>query len=75
VYPWYLEGAHPFGLRAMEDQILGGLLMWIGQGTYLMCVFTAIFYQWSRREDDSDTPYVEEPARPRLRVISGRMRA
>jgi putative membrane protein len=73
VYPWYLEGPHPFGLRAMEDQILGGLLMWIGQGTYLMCVFTVIFYQWSRREDDSDTPYVEEPSRPRLRAISGRL--
>lgn len=57
----------------MDDQILGGLLMWIGQGTYLMCVFTAIFYQWSRQEDDSDVPHVEEP--PRLRVISGRIRA
>jgi cytochrome c oxidase assembly factor CtaG len=59
----------------MDDQILGGLLMWVGQGTYLMCVFTAIFYQWSRREDDSDMPGIEEPPRPRLRVISGRMRA
>jgi putative membrane protein len=75
VYPWYLEGPHPFGLRPMDDQILGGLLMWIGQGSYLMCVFTAIFYQWSRCEDDSDMPVIEESSPSGLRVISGRARA
>ena len=74
VYPWYLEGPHPWGLRPIDDQILGGLLMWVGQGTYLMCVFTAIFYQWSRQEDDSDVPHVEDPPRARLRVIPGRVR-
>jgi len=42
--------------------------MWIGQGTYLMGVFTAIFYKWSRKEDQ-DVPQVAEP-QPRLRVIS-----
>src|ERR1700722_1596418 len=68
VYPWYLEGPHPWGLRAMDDQILGGLLMWIGQGSYLMCVFTAIFYQWSREEDDSDMPIIEDSSPSRLRV-------
>jgi putative membrane protein len=71
IYPWYLKGAHPWGLTPMDDQILGGLLMWIGQGSYLMCVFTAIFYQWTRVADDSDMPTFEEP-RPKLRVISGR---
>jgi hypothetical protein len=40
-----------------------------------MCVFTAIFYQWSREEDDSDLPHVEDPPRPRLRVVPGRARA
>ena len=74
VYPWYLEGPHPWGLRPMDDQILGGLLMWIGQGTYLMCVFTVIFYQWSHREDDGDMPVVAEP-REKLQVIVGRAHA
>jgi len=68
VYPWYLEAPHPWGLTPMDDQILGGLLMWIGQGTYLVGVFTAIFYQWSRREDEGDAPSFEEP---RLRALSG----
>ncbi|HXW83472.1 MAG TPA: cytochrome c oxidase assembly protein [Candidatus Binataceae bacterium] len=55
IYPWYLEGPHAWGLGAMEDQIFGGLLMWIGQGTYLMFVFTAIFYRWASH-DDRDSP-------------------
>lgn len=75
VYPWYLEGAHPWGLKPMDDQILGGLLMWIGQGTYLMCVFTVIFFQWSRRADDSDEPAMNEQTPAKLHVIAGRARA
>jgi putative membrane protein len=68
IYPWYLEGAHGWGLKPMDDQILGGLLMWIGQGTYLMGVFTAIFYKWSR-QDDQDTPVLSESPGPPLRVV------
>jgi putative membrane protein len=68
IYPWYLEGPHGWGLRPMDDQILGGLLMWIGQGTYLMGVFTAIFYKWSRREDQ-DTPELSESPSPPLRGV------
>ncbi|MGC1339953.1 MAG: cytochrome c oxidase assembly protein, partial [Candidatus Binataceae bacterium] len=51
IYPWYLEGAHGWGISPLDDQILGGLMMWVGQGTYLMAVFTVIFYRWSRAED------------------------
>jgi putative membrane protein len=68
IYPWYLEGPHGWGLRPMDDQILGGLLMWIGQGTYLMGVFTAIFYRWSRQEDQ-DAPVLSESPSPPLRVV------
>ena len=47
IYPWYTEGAHGWGLKPLDDQVLGGLIMWIGQGTYLMFVFTFIFYNGS----------------------------
>ncbi|MGO9455009.1 MAG: cytochrome c oxidase assembly protein [Candidatus Binataceae bacterium] len=68
IYPWYLEGPHGWGIRPMDDQVLGGLLMWIGQGTYLMLVFTAIFYRWSRSEDQ-DAPSLPESPRPQLQVV------
>ena len=53
-------------------------MMWIGQGTYLMCVFTFIFYRWSR-EEDRDQPLLTTsspaPPRPPLRALHPRARA
>ena len=60
IYPWYTEGPHPLGLTALADQELGGLLMWVGAGLYLMCVFSLIFFRWARRED-RDEPIVGRP--------------
>jgi putative membrane protein len=51
IYPWYLEGPHPFGLSATADQVLGGLVMWVGAGFYMIGVFTTIYFQWAQRED------------------------
>ncbi len=68
LFPWYVEGTHPWGLTPMADQILGGLLMWIGQGTYLMCVSTVSFYRWARREDE-DIPALEVEL-PKVRFLS-----
>jgi len=68
IYPWYTEGLHGWGIKPIDDQVLGGLLMWIGQGTYLMFVFTLIFFRWSRNEDN-DLPAVPPTGRPELRVV------
>jgi putative membrane protein len=68
IYPWYLEGPHGWGLAPLDDQVLGGLMMWVGQGTYLMFIFTLIFYRWSRNEE-GDTPQIAEPHRPELRLV------
>jgi len=70
IYPWYLEGPHGWGIKPIDDQVLGGLMMWIGQATYLMAVFTAIFYQWSRRDDRDEPPIAAaSSARAKLRAI------
>jgi putative membrane protein len=71
IYPWYTEGTHGWGLKPLADQVLGGLIMWIGQGTYLMIVFTFIFYKWSQLED-RDTPVLPASAPPALRVLRAR---
>jgi len=71
IYPWYTEGAHGWGLKAIDDQVLGGLIMWVGQGTYLMIVFTFIFYRWSQREDRDISVPPAAPA-PELRVLRSR---
>jgi putative membrane protein len=57
LYTFYVEGPHPLGLTPMADQVLGGLIMWIGQGIYLMFVFSAIFFRWARRDDLEIPPF------------------
>jgi len=54
IYPWYLEGPHPWGLTPLADQVLGGLLMWVGAGLYFMSVFSLMFVRWAQREDRDD---------------------
>ena len=61
LYTYYFEDPHPFGFTPMADQVLGGLIMWVGQGVYLMFVFTAIFFRWAAR-DDSEIPAINRPA-------------
>ncbi|MBP1686521.1 MAG: hypothetical protein H6Q33_2664 [Deltaproteobacteria bacterium] len=60
IYPWYLEGPHPGGLTPLADQVLGGLLMWVGAGLYFMCVFSMRFFRWTQRED-RDVPVAGRP--------------
>jgi putative membrane protein len=61
IYPWYLEGSHPFGFAPLADQVAGGLLMWVGAGFYVICVATLIFRQWAQRDDCDDPVYVPSP--------------
>ncbi len=68
IYPWYTEGPHGWALTPINDQVLGGLLMWIGQGTYLMFVFTFIFYKWAQHED-RDLPIFPAASPPELHVL------
>jgi putative membrane protein len=69
LYIFYMGGTHPLGLTPMADQVLGGLIMWVGQGVYIMFVFTAIFYRWSQRDDQEEPPINQEPI-PSLRPLA-----
>lgn len=46
LYHFYLTGPHPFGMSALHDQQLGGLLMWVGQGLILTLLAMLIFLRW-----------------------------
>ncbi|MGD0074226.1 MAG: cytochrome c oxidase assembly protein [Candidatus Binataceae bacterium] len=69
IYPWYLEGPHPFGLSPLADLVLGGLLLWVGAGFYFIGVFTVIFFRWARF-DDRDQPIID---RPGLQLVTPRV--
>jgi putative membrane protein len=66
IYSFYVLEPHPLGLSPMADQVLGGLIMWVGQGVYLMFVFSAIFFRWSRRDDEEMPPINRQPAPVRV---------
>ena len=69
LYPFYADAPRVWGLSPMDDQKIGGLIMWVIGGTYLLLVFSAIFFAWARAEgvhDDVATPV----RRPRPRPIS-----
>ncbi len=64
LYPFYADAPRVWGLSPMNDQKLGGLIMWVIGGVYLLLVFSAIFFAWARAEGVHDD--VAQPIR-RLR--------
>lgn len=56
LYPWYAVSPHPFGLSPMDDQIIGGLVMWVGVAMYLITVSTLVFFRWARSDEIEEPP-------------------
>jgi len=46
LYHFYSGGIHPLGLSPLQDQVLGGLLMWVVQGIILTAVASVVFVRW-----------------------------
>lgn len=54
LYPFYAAAPRTWGLSLMDDQKLGGLIMWVVGGVYLLFVFSAIFFAWAHAEGVND---------------------
>jgi putative membrane protein len=48
LYPAYASAPRVFQLSPMDDQLLGGLIMWIPGGLYFFAVISVIFFKWQR---------------------------
>jgi putative membrane protein len=46
LYPAYSAAPRVLGLTPMQDQLLGGLIMWIPGGLIFFGVITVIFFRW-----------------------------
>ena len=51
VYPFYGRAPRIFELSALEDQQLGGMIMWVPGMIILWIAITIVFFRWARRED------------------------
>ncbi|MGE3270310.1 MAG: cytochrome c oxidase assembly protein [Chloroflexota bacterium] len=70
LYGFYASAPRVWGLSPMDDQKIGGLIMWVVGGFYLLLVFSAIFFAWARAEGVHDD--VAVPVRPRPRPTPAR---
>ena len=67
LYPFYADAPRVWGLSPLDDQKLGGLIMWVIGGVYLLLVFSAVFFAWARAEgvhDDVAVPVRRPRPRP-----------
>jgi putative membrane protein len=48
LYPIYASAPRVMRLSPMEDQMLGGLTMWIPGGLYFFTVISVIFFRWQQ---------------------------
>ena len=48
LYPWYAAAPRTWGLSPLEDQQLGGLLMWVPGNLYLFAAIGVLFFVWAR---------------------------
>ena len=63
LYPWYALAPRVWGISPLDDQKLGGLIMWIFGGLFFLLVFSAIYFVWAHKEGVADE-VVEAPRRP-----------
>lgn len=47
LYPFYAAAPRVWGLSALQDQQIGGLLMWVLGGLMLWVVMTVVWFRWS----------------------------
>lgn len=50
IYPFYLTAANPWGISALTDQQIGGLIMWVGGGLIYMGILLGMLALFLNRE-------------------------
>jgi putative membrane protein len=50
-YPTYILAPRISSLSPLEDQQLGGLIMWVGSGLYFLIATGVVFFVWASREE------------------------
>jgi putative membrane protein len=64
LYPFYAGVPRLWGLSPRDDQLLGGLIMWIPGGLIFLGVLTVVFFRWAASGEDDvvSAQVVERPA-------------
>ncbi|MGH7613160.1 MAG: cytochrome c oxidase assembly protein [Gemmatimonadales bacterium] len=54
LYPFYVAAPRVIGLSPLDDQQIGGLVMWVPGGLVFWVAMTVVWFRWSVREDRGD---------------------
>jgi putative membrane protein len=50
LYPMYAFAPRVWGITPMNDQMIGGLIMWIPGGLYFYTVISIVFFRWQQKD-------------------------
>ena len=50
LYPAYAAAPRVWGIGPMDDQLIGGLIMWIPGGLFFVGVMSVVFFKWAAEE-------------------------
>jgi putative membrane protein len=54
LYPFYVAAPRVWGLSPLDDQQIGGLIMWVPGGLVFWLAMTVVWFRWARREEQGD---------------------
>ena len=55
LYPWYAIAPRIWGITPLEDQMIGGLIMWIPGGLFFFAIISVVFFKWQQVDGDETT--------------------
>ncbi|MDQ6717059.1 MAG: cytochrome c oxidase assembly protein [Gemmatimonadota bacterium] len=68
LYPAYAAAPRVIAITPLEDQLMGGLIMWIPGGFIFIIIMTVVFFKWNARGEDSiagaQVDWKTSPAKP-----------
>ncbi|HSB55682.1 MAG TPA: cytochrome c oxidase assembly protein, partial [Gemmatimonadales bacterium] len=50
LYTWYVNAPRTWGLSPLDDQKLGGLLMWVPGNLWIWGAMSLLFFRWAKTE-------------------------
>ena len=50
LYPMYASAPRIWGITPMNDQLIGGLIMWIPGGLFFYTIISVVFFRWQQRD-------------------------
>ena len=69
LFPAYAAAPRVWGISPLQDQQLGGLIMWIPGGLFFFAVISVIFFRWQQRDGDETTAGAQVGAAEHLPVV------